>query len=204
MRLFKRSAGRETSGKKTIPFKKIIVTLMLILVLCGAVWVGIHFLEKKEILSVKSFEYIRMKPEVIAFTFEKLPDLYDDLLSMNHEIFLIDREIQRMNEIEKDFPAQKKIVTSEKKIWQQTRQNLLEALNQSDKKTEALYVAWQVNPQKGLQMIEDRRNELVSSMDDSLKTAKSLTRRLDHSPRETTGLERIKQKLLSLKGRFLE
>jgi hypothetical protein len=205
MRLFKkRPVGRETAGKRSIPFKKIIFILILILMLGGASYFGVQFLEKKEILSVKTFEHVQIKPEVIAFTFEKLPKLYDDLLAMNHEISLIDREIQRMDKIEKDFPAQKKIVTSEKKIWQQTRQNLLEALNRSGENIEALYVAWQVNPRKGLQIIEDRRDELSSAMDDSLKTAGNLTRRLAPSSGETTAWEQIKEKMLSLKKRFLK
>jgi len=205
MRFFKKqSAGRKAAGKRSIPFKKIIFILILILMLGGASYFGVHFLEKKEVLSVKAFEHIPMKSEVIAFTFEKLPDLYNDLLRMNYEISLIDREIQRMNNIEKDFPAQKRIVTSEKKIWQQTRQNLLEALNRSDENIEALYVAWQVNPGKGMQIIEDRRDELSSAMDDSLEAAGNLTRRLAQSPGEKTVWEQIKEKMLSLKTQFLK
>ncbi len=205
MGIFKKSAEaeRKHSRKRRLPLKKIIVILVLVLILGGTLYGGFRFLQKKEMLTVKSFDHVQMKPEVIAFTFDQLPEVYNALLKLNNEILLIDREIERLDNIEKEFPDQKKIVQSEKKIWQQAREKLQAALIKSDGDIEALYVAWQVNREKGFEKIQADQQNLASAMTDLLASAAPLTKRLKQSSPEKKLLDQVKEKFFNIRDQFL-
>lgn len=158
-----------------------------------------QWLRKKEASAVDAFDHIQMKSEVIAFTFEKLPRIYKDLLLLTNEISLIDREIERLEGIAKEFPDQLKMINVEKRMWEKTRQRLLNALVKSARAIEALYVAYRVNPPKGIEKINAEKDSLKGEIDDTLESVETLVERLKtHTVKKKTFIDRIKDPVLKM------
>jgi len=121
---------------------------------------------------------IRLKKETITFVYENLPDVYNRLLNLSDEVRMINIEIDRLDKIEKDFPKQKKIVISEKKVWLKMHKNLMEAISKLEKSIEMIHVSYSVNSEKGVQIIKDKNPELLAASSRALETSKEKTQRL--------------------------
>ena len=193
----KESNKRENKKKRRFSLKKISVFLFLLLLCVAASYFGVIYLQKRNPSHVKEFAHVRLKEEVIGFSVEKLPELYSGLVALNTETTLIDKELERLDAIEKEFPAQVKITHDEKKIWQKMRKSLISALTRLGKDIETLYVAYQVNPEKGLERIEKTKDDLKKAVADILDPAGELTQKLKKSENGKGFIDKIKERFLS-------
>jgi hypothetical protein len=169
------------SETKRSATKLFIALILLVLILgTGGFLVSQYLGYKKEIAEENRLENLSLKADVLAFVSQHLPDIHAELVRMNYQIRIIDREIVRINLMEKEFPDQRKIILSEKKTWDSTRKTLSTGLLKLEADIEALYVTYMINPAKGLAELESKRAELLKTSQEILNETGSQTERLQH------------------------
>jgi flagellar basal body-associated protein FliL len=105
-----------------------------------------------------------------------------------------DKEMERLETIEKEYPKQKKIVIAEKKLWGKTLKNLKTTIENLEKNIRNLYVAYSVNSEKGAELLESQSTDLLASVTEVLETSKSQTLRLKNAE-EKSFIDKIKEKI---------
>ncbi len=138
---------------------------------------------------------VKLKDEVITFTSDMLPDFYPVLVSVDNEIVLIDQELERFEQIEKEFPKKRSIVLSEKKNWRRTKNMLVTALFRLEKEIVTLYVSYSVNSENGLELIDQKQSELIDRAEKAIDASNKLTQRLK-VVEEKSFIDKIKDKFL--------
>jgi len=138
---------------------------------------------------------VRLKPEILSFTFKTTPDICSGLVKLNNEVLLIDKELERLKEIESEFPDQKKIITTEKQHWKKVQKELLTAISKIEKTVETFYVTHLVNPGKGKALVDKERKPLSQIAENTLTATAPHIKRLKTAKKKTF-LDRLKEKLL--------
>lgn len=170
----KEKKKKEKSSRK-LPIKKILIFLFIICLLgggAGSAWF-VLFAKKPGKIEKSS-----LPKEIIVFAYDFLPEIHSGMVSLNAEILLTEKEINRIEGIEKDFPDQKKITDSEKKIWTGNLSQLTKFLVKLEKEIQTFYVSYRVNQETGKALIENRKDELKQSIDGVLAPSKELTDKL--------------------------
>jgi hypothetical protein len=142
------------------------------------------------------FRQLTLKAEVLAFSREKIPDLYREMLRLEHELTLIDGELKRLDEIEGAFPDQKSIVAAERSLWVKTARELQKTVSALEKQLQTLYVGYLVNRNNGLAAVTAQQQQLVATLQTALAASSVLTAR--RPPPEPSGW------LAKLKARFFK
>ncbi|MFZ2041039.1 MAG: hypothetical protein WAV08_10115, partial [Desulfobacterales bacterium] len=104
--------------------KKRLLIFLLLALLAGGGAGAAFFVFNAKAPSPDQFRQLTLKPEVLDFSREKLPGLYNEMLRLEHELTLIDGELKRLDEIEAAFPDQKNIVAAERSLWTKTAREL--------------------------------------------------------------------------------
>ncbi len=121
---------------------------------------------------------LQLKEDIITFTFWKVPKIYSGLVKLDGEIDLIDKELERLKEIEAEFPKQKKIIINERKNWKKVKKDLRSSLSNLEKKVEKIYVTHLVNKDKGTELINKKMTPLVDTINKALEASSPHTKRL--------------------------
>jgi hypothetical protein len=122
--------------------------------------------------------HISLKEEVLLATYEKLPDVYFGLVDINNELLVINREIERLSDLEKEYPQQVDIISAEKNTWNSVRKDMTNSTGSLEKEIETLYVAYRVNPEKGQRRIDEKKAQLVAAINKTLQDSRVKTQRL--------------------------
>ncbi|MDD9304528.1 MAG: hypothetical protein HUK40_20165 [Desulfobacter sp.] len=125
--------------------------------------------------------HVNLPPEMLKFSFEHFPDLYDALIVFNGQIDIYDSEIQRIQAIGEQYPEQNKIAQSQKKIWVNGKNKLLKAFAKLEKPVKETFVLFQVNPAKGLVQVEASAKDLTTSGQTALTVSREQTAQLNAS-----------------------
>ena len=159
-----------------------IIVLIIVLVLLG---VGGYFGYTKFYLKqgasdtfTTDLDHVSLKEEILRATYKQLPDVYFGLVKMNSELLVINKEIERLGDMEKEFPQQLQIISSEKTIWTSIEKNVSDTIGLLEKEIETLYVAHKVNPAKGKKRIDAKKNQLQDTINKILKDTQLKTERL--------------------------
>ena len=91
---------------------------------------------------------------------------------------LIDKELERLKEIEAEFPKQKKIIITERNNWKKVKKDLRSSLSNLEKDVEKIYVTHLVNKSKGTELINKNITPLVDTINKALEASSPHTRRL--------------------------
>jgi archaellum component FlaC len=145
---------------------------------------------------VKDLTHIKLSEDAILFTFNNIPRIYSGLASIDNEIVLIDNELERLKEIETQYPRQFKVVAIEKTNWIKIRRNLLDDLETLEKDIERLYVTYIVNKDKGNALIEEKSESIITAINTALDISTPDTRRLKPVEKKSF-VARIKDKISS-------
>jgi hypothetical protein len=171
----------------------IVVVLLLILLL--ALGGGGYFVYKqkqeKALPPRTTFDYINLNEEVSVFLFHNIPRLYTRVLQLNTELTMIEAELERIGDLENEYPSGKRIVQAERAIWVKLRKNLRTVVQSTEKKVESYYVAHMVNNETAKELINDSLGELLSQIDGALEISKKETRRLKVVKNQTV-MEKLK------------
>jgi hypothetical protein len=127
---------------------------------------------------LKDLTHIKLSEDAILFTLNNVPSIYSGLADIDNEIVLIDNELERLKEIEAQYPRQFKVVAIEKTNWIKIRRNLLDDLEVLEKDIERLYVTYIVNKEKGNELIEEKSNGIVTAINTALELSTPDTMRL--------------------------
>ncbi len=180
------AAGSSKKKKKFFTLKKIIFILLLAVGVAGFVVYGIYFKtnDTEQGYVKRELANITLPEEIIRFSYDFMPNLYNSLITFNNEVILLEKEIERITALAEQYPAQKKIAEKEIKIWEKEKDKLKKAYEKLEKKVEALYVSYRVSKDSGLQLIDEQKIELSQSALDALTGSLALTARLKIVPIE--------------------
>ncbi len=193
--------------KKRFSIKKILF-LFLVLGAIGAAGFFVYstYFTKPDpnqrIYSPVALSHVNLPQEMLKFSFDHFPDVYDSLIIFNNEVNLFDREIQRIEAISAQYPEQKKITDSQKKVWDKGKNTLKKEFLKLEKPIKETYVLYRVNQTQGQTQIQERSKDLSDMARAALKTAQEQTAPLKAmSSKAPEGL--IKGTLFNLKKKFL-
>lgn len=192
--------------KRRFPLKKAFLLMTLLAVMASAGFAGYTFFFKKKetgrTYTAPNLPHITLPQEIIKFSFENLPDLYDAFVRFNREITLLDGEIKRIETIGATYPDQSGIANREKKIWENARKKSAQSFGKIEKSVKALYVTFQVNPASGRARMEEEKAELATDANKALEPVTALTDRIKPPEGEVPkGL--VKGTLYKLKKKFM-
>lgn len=143
--------------------------------------------------------HVNLPPEMVEFSFDKFPLFYEALVAYNGEINLFDREIARIEAIGEQYPDQKKIADSQKKIWEKGKNTLIKGFAKLEKPVKETYVLYQVNQTQGEARIAEKTDDLTSTAQEAVKVSREQTAVLKAmTPKEPEGviqgtIEKIKK-----------
>lgn len=182
-----------TSNNDQKGLSAIILILILILLagLAGGGFFAYQKLQNKNRPPATSFEHIGLKEDVVTFTFNVIPGLYNRFFWVNTEITLIDKELDRLSTLESDFPNQKRVVKTERAMWVKLRKNLFVEASTAEKKTDGFYVTYMVNKEKGKEAINENLELILERIDLVLEETRKETSRLKVVQKKTL-LDKIK------------
>jgi len=136
----------------------------------------------------KELQHITLPPEMMKFSFENLPDLYDTFLLFDIQITLLDREIERIETIGVNYPDQAAIAKDEKKVWESLRKKSVDNFEKIENRVKAIYVTFQVNQESGKTRIDEEKAELANDAKGILEPVTALTQKLKPSEELPNGL----------------
>ncbi|WP_022669119.1 hypothetical protein [Desulfospira joergensenii] len=178
----KKKKGKKIAGLKNLFTKKRIFIFVLLLLLGGGAYTGysLFFAKKPEklVYTKKKLEHVSLPQEMLKFSFDHFPSLYQAFLSFNSEINIFNTEIQRIETIGQKYPEQLKIADREKKVWEKSKNGLLKAFLKIEKPIREIYVLYQVNPEQGKTMIADKTEELTQTAEEALANAREQSDKL--------------------------
>ncbi|MCG8615373.1 MAG: hypothetical protein MI802_04095 [Desulfobacterales bacterium] len=176
--------------KKRFSIKKLIFILLILGALGGAgffvytLWFKAPEPEVRQYRQV-ALEHVNLPPEMLKFSFDQFPALYDALLAFNKEVQRFDREIARIEAIGAKYPEQKKIADNQKKVWDKGKNTLLKEFAKLEKPVKETYVLYQVNPAQGREQINARTKDLTSAAQAAVQAAQEQTKELGELPDAT-------------------
>lgn len=177
----------------------LVAILMVIFIIAGVGAGGFfafnYYKQKHQGPSKDSLPHNNMDAVLIGFAFHQMPSLYAKLEQMNKEISLIDMEIARLDALESNYPQQKSVIKTERVVWDKTKKNLLSVMQSFEKNIESIYVAYEVNAEKGKELMDAKTPELEASAEEIIKTSQAETSRIKMDPPQTL-IEKLKAKFL--------
>ncbi len=187
--------------------KRLMVFLVLPAIVAAAAWVGYAWFfsdpgEKPPEYKNIPMPHVSLPEEMRRFCFNQMPDLYKAFAAYNDTVTLFDHEIARITEIGENYPEQKKIADAEKKVWERSKDRLLNAFSKIEDTVKQMYVLFQVNEEQGLAMIQEKKDDLVNTAQDALAPARDQAGNITHQPsQEPDGI--IQGLFYTLKKKFL-
>jgi len=163
--------------KRIYTIKGGIITRMAVVFCFVSVVVSCGFLNKNDRPQLV-LSKLQLNKDIITFTFSKVPRIYFGLVKLDNEIVLIDKELERLKEIEAEFPKQRKIIITERNNWKKVKKDLRSSLSNLEKVVEKIYVTHLVNKDKGTELINKNMKPLVDTINKTLEASSPHTKRL--------------------------
>jgi predicted transcriptional regulator len=181
--------------KKKSSAAKWVVIMAVVGILIAIAVVAAAGLSRSRNKTPKELAKVALKAEILSFTYQTTPSIYSGLVKLNNRVLLIDKELERLKEIESEFPDQKKIINSEKLNWNKIQKTLLTSISKTEKTVETLYVMHLINQDKGKTLIDKEKKPLSQIVDKALTDTAPEIKRLKTTENKSF-LHRIKEKLL--------
>ena len=169
--------GALVKSKNSFRTNRRIITRMIIAFFSLSVVASCGFLTKNNQPQL-DLTKLQLKKEIITFTFHKIPKIYSGLVKLDNEIVLTDKELERLKEIETEFPKQSKIISTERNNWQRVKKDLNSSLTNLEKEIEKIYVTYLVNKNKGRDLIKNNMKALLDTINKTLEASTPHTKRL--------------------------
>ena len=175
-----RLGGRNRSFRNQTGLSAIaLLLLLLFLITLGGVGYFVYKQKQAQTLPPQTtFDHINLNEEISSFLFQRVPRLYSRVLQLNTELTLIAAELERIGELESEYPSGKRIVQAERVNWVILQKKLQAVVLTTEKKAESYYVAFMVNRETGKERINEGLEGLLSQINDVLEISKMETRRL--------------------------
>ncbi len=159
----------------------IVLILLLALVGGGGFFAYTKFL-KKEPLQTKLVSQ-KVKEEVLQFTNDYVSQaIYQNLITMDDTVVMLDKEIKRLKRIGTKFPNQRTIITTQTDQLSTTRNRLAKAMGEVTAALERIYVIWLVEHKKGIDQIKAQKRALNQQLTDTIRDEAELISRIRSNP----------------------
>lgn len=146
--------------------------------------------------------HVTLPDEMLAFCFARMPELYDALVAFNGEMDLFKAEIARIDAVATKYPDQKKIVDSQKKVWDKGMRSLKKSFEKLEKPIKETFVLFQVNQAQGQEKIDQTAEQMIRDANEALEKSQELTAPLKEAmPKAPEGM--VKGTLYKMKKIFL-
>lgn len=171
-----------------------IAVILVVLLLMGLGGGGFFVYKKKQqgnFPKATAFDHVDLNEEVVVFLFQHVPLLYNRVLQLNNELTLISAELERIDELEQQYPSEKRTINSERSLWTGLRKNLDLSAQILKRDADSYYVAYMVNNDKGKTLINENVDALLSDIDEVLSESATETARLKTVTKQTP-MDRLK------------
>lgn len=169
--------GIIVKAKKNSQTSRCIITRMVMVFVFVSVVTSCGFAKRNNQPQIE-LSKLHLKEDIISFTFNKIPKIYSGLVKLDSEIVIVDKELERLKEIEAEFPKQKKIILTERNHWKKVKKDLLSSLSKLEKEVENIYVTHLVNKEKGTDLINKNTKPLMETINKTLEASSPHTKRL--------------------------
>ncbi|MCK5101113.1 MAG: hypothetical protein KAR45_23590, partial [Desulfobacteraceae bacterium] len=177
----KKESSKNSDNKNDAPKKKNFLSIknLIIFSVVFLILIGSGFIAYKKFFSKSDapIEYksvvlknVNLPDEMLEFSFNYINDLYYAFATYNLRIFLMDKEINRINKVGETYPDQNKIADKEKKDWIKAKEKVEKRFIKIEKAIKELYVLYNVNKEEGLKKVEEKSTELILQANEALKT----------------------------------
>ena len=185
--------GTEESArpKKRSLFKPILLVVCLLLLSAAAATGWVYYMLNRETPILKS----NLAPETLSFLKRQMPELYAGFALLDEEIVLTYNEMTRIEKIAEAFPEQKKIPDTEYKIWESSMKSLQKGQADFEKNIQIIFVSYQVNPETGQALMEEKRDALKENLDNLVSASKPLTDKLRELEAKKPYIQRMKARI---------
>ncbi len=160
--------------KKKKVFKILLIVVLISLTLSGLGAGGVYYLMTRTPPIAKS----TLTPEALSFLEKQLPELYSGYALLDQEMVMTDNEMIRIAKIGETFPEQQKIADTEYKIWETSMKALQKGQADFEKEIQVFFVSYQVNPETGKTLMDEKKDTLKQNLDGLLAASKPLTDKL--------------------------
>lgn len=164
--------GTKKKKKGTLSLKIVLIFFLILGIIAGGAFTGYYFLFAEK---PGEIEKSGLPKEILEFTFLLMPQVHAGLISISDEMVITEKEINRIKEIEKNYPAQEKITTSEKRVWDKNFSVLTKFLEKHEKEIQNLYVSYRVNQETGQKLIDENKEALAKASNEIIAPSKVLT-----------------------------
>ena len=200
--------SKTAEPKKKFWLKKLIILLFILGILGGGGFFAYTKFfsnfdtEDGRVYQPVSLTHVTLPDEMLAFCFDRMPELYDALVAFNGEMDLFEAEIARIDAVATKYPDQKKIVDSQKKVWNKGMQSLKKSFEKLEKPIRETFVLFQVNQTQGQEKIDQNVEQMIQAANEALEKSQKLTAPLKEAmPKVPEGM--VKGTLYKLKKMFL-
>ena len=160
----------------------LIVLILLLAAAGGGGFFAYTKYYKKEPLRT-SLGAVKMKPEIIRFIHDTVsPALYQNLITIDDIIVMMNKERDRLKRIAKQFPDQVAIIDSQTRSLTESHDRLAATLSDTAASIEKMYVTWLVDRTNGRAQINTQRGTLTRRLADAIREESNLVSRLRANP----------------------
>jgi len=200
--------SKTAKPKKKSLLKKLIIFLIILSILGGGGFFAYTKFfsnfgtEDGQVYQPVPLAHVTLPDEMLAFCFDRMPELYDALVAFNGEMDLFKAEIARIDAVATKYPDQKKIVDGQKKVWNKGMQSLKKAFEKLEKPIRETFVLFQVNQAQGQEKIDQTAEQMIQAANEALEKSQELTAPLKEAmPKVPEGM--VKGTLYKLKKMLL-
>jgi len=179
--------------KKNTSATKWVIILLVVALTVAAAMVAAEGLSRKKMVASEALTKVRLNPDILSFAYQTMPNIYRGLVGCNDQILLIDKELQRLTDIESEFPRQKVIIDAERANWTSLQKTLFTVLSRVEKAVEKIYVTHLINPDRGKVLVEKEETPLMEAVNKALDASEPKIRRLRVEKKKTV-LDLLKEK----------
>ncbi|THB78038.1 MAG: hypothetical protein D3926_14045 [Desulfobacteraceae bacterium] len=189
--------------KKKFKLKTLIIILMILAAVGLSAYVVWQFYfsgdDETPQYTKQTLEHVSLPEEIMQFSFNHLYDVYQRFIEFNTLVLKINGEINRIEEIAKKYPDQKKITDKELKTWIKARDTLLKEAGKIEKTLKDIYVLYAVNMEQGLSQVESAKADILAKFESTLTPVRELTSKIDANHQAPSGLlQKAKQKITKI------
>ena len=126
---------------------------------------------------------IPLKKELIQFSNDTIsPALYHNMVMIDEMLVTMEKELDRLKRIGKQFPNQKGVVSPRISALEEACKRLSTVLSEAAGRIEKMYVAWLVDRKEGFNQIRDQKGSLTQGLAEAIRNEAGLVGRIKNNP----------------------
>lgn len=160
----------------------VVALLLFIAIAVGGGYITYNKFLKKPPLKTK-LSSVKIKKELIQFSNNRIsPALYHNMVMIDDILVMMDKELDRLKRINKQFPNQSEIVSPQVKALSDAHDRLSTALADATTRIEKIYVTWLVDQKEGAGQIRTQKGLLAQQLAEAIRNEAGQIGRIKNNP----------------------